>query len=145
MVFDSVDLDLESTVLVGLRYAVCIPVNATITAATVTFVAEGSDSGATTISIRADRTGDAASFASQSLTSRNLTSAVVPWVAPNFVRNRVYPSPDLSAVVSELVAATEWDGCGHVAFIMNSVGERDAWTLDGAPAKAPVLSITYRA
>ena len=141
----SQDLDINERVLIGLRYQLCIPLGATITEATITFVAEETDSVFTTAQIYAERTGNAASFlAFPTVSGRIPTTTSHFWQVPAFIQNNSYETPDLSGALIEAINSTATTNCQRtVVFIVAGDGDRGAWSYDWSPALAPVLNVTY--
>jgi len=144
--YTSIDLDIDPSVVIGLRFFVCVPVGATITESSLTLTAEGVDFGAASAEISAELSGDAPSFiANPTVTGRSQTTASETWALPVFLTGQVYESVDFSSVIAEVIAQPEWSGCGNIVLIVESTsGNRDAETFDGSQADAPVLNITYQ-
>jgi uncharacterized repeat protein (TIGR01451 family) len=136
---------------IGLRFtSISIPKNATILSAYLDFVAVAADSpntntGATTIAIRAQAADNAPGFSAvtDDITSRTLTTATASWSPVNWNSEVTYTSPDLKTLVQEVVNRTGWANGNSIAFIMTGTGSRSAYAYEGAAAKAPVLRITY--
>ena len=130
--------------LVGLRYNVCIPANATITRAWVRVTASDSDSVASTARIRIERVPNAASFqANPSIIGRLASTSEVSWTMPSFVDGQTYDTPSLNALITEIINLPGWSGCGNVVLVFENVQNRDIVAFDGSAAAAAVLNIDF--
>lgn len=140
------DLDLgqpsgfESAVAVGVRFdGVRIPKQGRIKAAYLQFTKDepGTKSDPAKLTIRAELTGDAAVFEAEpkNISSRPLTHAAVQWSPepwnPGDGRGKNQQTPDLSALIEEVVRLDGWDAGNALAFVVTGVGERDAISFDG--------------
>ena len=151
------DLDLgqpsgfESAVAVGIRFdGVRIPKHGRIEAATIQFTKDepGTKSDPARLTIRAELTGDAAVFDDEpkNISSRPLTRAAVQWSPgpwnPGDGRGKKQKTPDLSALIEEVVRHDDWDPGNALAFVVTGVGERDAISFDGGgEADGPMLHL----
>lgn len=155
---DSTDLELvDDTTFngagqtVGLRFtSLDIPQGALITNAYLQFQVDETDSTATTLDIRAHDTDSAAAFIAQTgnLSSRPITSASIEW-SPNAwtVVGAAGPSqqtPDLSAILQEIVDRPGWTPENDMAFVITGGGERTAEAFEGDTNAAPLLHIEYQ-
>lgn len=130
---------------------VTIPAGSTITAATITTHAGSSQSGVTcNITIKGDKEANPAqttSFADAN--GRPLTTASVAWSAlPAQTSGLTYVTPDLTAIITELIAQGGWASGNAMQFFFqnnaSSVGAfREATPWDTSPANSPQLQITY--
>ncbi len=159
MYLNSTDLeivqDLQSpssgTQKIGLRFSsLSIPPGATITSATLRFKAITADSpntnsGVTSLTIKGQAADNAITFASttNNISNRVLTTASTSWNPSTWVNGTAYTSPDLSAVVQEIVGRPGWSNGNSLAFVISGTGSRSASSFDGSAADAPVLNITY--
>ena len=145
MLLNSNDVDFASTHTMGLRFNVCAPANAQVLSAMLTFTADEPDTAPTSAQIWGELVGDALGFDVQAITARTRTSASVFWpsITP-WVEGDVESTPDLSAIVSEILADPAWTGCGHVVFIIEGNGDREAVAHDKRPPEAPELQFTYQ-
>lgn len=159
MYLNSTDLeivqDLESpssgTQKIGLRFnSLNIPAGATITSATLRFKAITADSpntntGVTSLTIKGQAADNATTFESttNNISNRALTTASTTWNPSSWVNGTAYTSPDLSAVVQEIIGRPGWANGNSLAFVITGTGSRSAISYDGSPAGAPVLEITY--
>ncbi|MEM7111976.1 MAG: alkaline phosphatase [Chloroflexota bacterium] len=132
---------------VGLQFKeIGIPQGATIQAAELEFVVDEANSEETAVRIYA-HASDSAPFFSPTpldLTTRPLTTNVVPWSIPAWERlGSKQTSPDLTAVVQEIIDRPDWQAYNNIAFIIHGTGRRVAVSHERNPAQAPLLRITY--
>ena len=132
---------------VGLRFTgLALPPGAAIVDARLQFTADESQSGATTLDIAAHAADHAAAFTTnaQNLSSRPLTSASVPWSPAAWTAAAAGPaqqSPNLAALVQEIVDRPGWASGNALAFLIEGSGHRTADAFDksgGAPARHTV-------
>ena len=135
---------------VGIRFpAVTIPQGSSITAAWIQFKAKEIQSEATSLLIQAQAIGNAPAFASVkfNVSSRARTVASLAWSpVPWTVLNEVGPNektPDLSAVIQEVVSQSTWASGNALAIIVTGTGHRTARSVDGDAAGAPLLHVEY--
>lgn len=137
------DLDMgEHTV--GLRFQnVDVLQGAEITSAYIEFVACDSDSPATDLTIQGEANDNAAPFTVGSpITSRTGTTATVAWNAiPAWTNGTHYDSPDISAIVQEIVNRPGWANSNAMVFRITGSGQRDAHSLDNSSTLMPILHI----
>jgi type IV pilus assembly protein PilY1 len=129
---------------IGLRFTnIKIPQGTTILEAYLDFTAKNSHSGSTSLAIKGEKSADAGAFTSSAndLTSRTLTSASTAWSPGAWTEDEAYTSPDLQAVIQEIVNQAAWDGGNALNIIISGSGLRRAWSSEGQPASAPVLRI----
>jgi hypothetical protein len=136
---------------IGLRFAgIEVPRGAVIVDAYIQFQTDEKDSGATTLEIRGEATGDAATFSSTAfdISSRFLTSASEAWsLSPWDVVGEALTAqrtPDLTAVVQEIVDLGDWSATSAMAFVITGSGKRVAESFDGVSTAAPLLHIEYQ-
>ncbi len=139
--------------MVGLRFQnVAVPQGASITRATLEFRADEAKSEATDLVFRGQDSDDAEAFAwpDYNITDRPQTAASVNWdsvPAWNTV-HAAYQSPDLSALVQEIVNRPGWAAGNSLAILLTGSGRRTAESYDGAsahgdPALAPKLHLEF--
>jgi PKD repeat protein len=138
------------TQTVGMRWpGVAIPAGATITGAWIQFAAKETQNEATSLTFRAEAVDNAASFGSSAfnLTSRTRTTASTAWTPAAWaVVGEAGPNqrtPDLAAVIQEVVSRPGWASGNAIAIIVNGSGHRTAWAYDGSAAAAPLLHVDY--
>lgn len=122
---DSSDLELvadgSSVQTVGMRFTVVtVPRGATITATSVTFVADEVDTASASLTIAAQAADDPAAFTTAS-----------------------YRTPDLRPVLQEVVQRSDWASGDPLVLIVTGSGQRTAESYEGGSRKAPVLHLEY--
>jgi hypothetical protein len=159
MYLDSSDLELiydvnpaRSNQTVGIRFRnVPIPAGATITNAYVQFTCN-STNGETpvTLTIKGEATDSAPTFSGSAgnISSRSSTTAFVDWTPPGWSDNQATTNertPDLTAIIQEIVDRPAWSNGNSLAFIItgNDSGLRRAWAYDGSRVKAPLLHCAW--
>ena len=133
---------------VGIRFAgLQIPPGATIVDAYVQFEVDESTSAATTLTIRGQLAADAATFSATNLniSSRPRTSAFVSWSPPGWPTLQVagpdQRTPNLAAVLQEIVGQGGWSQGHAIALIITGTGKRTAEAVDGTAA--PILHVEF--
>jgi type IV pilus assembly protein PilY1 len=137
------DLDLGEHV-VGLRFQdVQVAQGATITSAHIEFVARDSDSVATDLVIEGEASDNAEAFTvDDTITDRTATSNSVAWSAiPAWTSGTHYDSPDLTAIVQEIVDRSGWTNGNAMVFRITGSGERDAYPRNDSSTLMPILHI----
>jgi hypothetical protein len=148
----SSDLELvfdKSDQTIGLRFTnLDIPPGATITNAYIQFQADESQSVATSLHIHGEATDNATTFinAASNVSSRPTTTATVGWgdnspnPLPAWTKGDAtldQRTPDLTAIVQEIVDQYWTPQSDSMAFIFSGTGHRTAESFDGnAPAAA---------
>lgn len=136
---------------VALRFLnVTIPKNATINSAVVTFEA-GEDSAATTVSVRIFGEANASPATFTDLANwqaRSWTTAYVDWTnIGSWTVASTYNSPDIAAVIQEIVNLAGWASGNNLVLAFKNNGSTgvDRLTVgyDANPATCARLSITY--
>ena len=136
---------------IGLRFTgMNIPVGATITNAYLVFRAVGADSpmtnsDATSLTLKGQLIGNAPTFTSTSgnISSRALTTASTAWTPSTWSSGSDYNSPDISAVVQEIVNQGAWASGNSLAIIITGTGHRASQAYDTDPSTAAQLVVTY--
>ena len=161
----STDLDLvfdpdHSLQVVGIRFAdVDLPPNATITSAAIVFTADGTRSGDVTLTIRGERDGasqpfpqDAFETGTSSISTRRQTVASVTWpIEDEWRNNQQYETPNLAAIVQEIIRWPDWRPGAPLTFIIegtDGTAVRRAYSYDGQrdnPDRVPKLMLSYTA
>lgn len=149
----SSDLELitdGSAQVVGMRFAgLAIPPGARIRSASVQFQVDETSSEATTLTIQGQATDDAPTFttASANVSSRARTAASTLWTPPAWstvgAAGSDQRTPDLSAIVQEIVGRPGWRSGNAIALIVTGSGRRVAEAYDGDVAGAPLLNVEY--
>jgi len=134
---------------VGMRWAgLGIPRDATIVSAWIQFTARRSDTEATNLLFRGEATDDAASFSNSrnGISSRPRTLASTAWAPAPWSTRQSGPdqrTPDLSAIVQEIVSRPGWAQDNGLAVIVTGSGRRTAYSYDGNRPRAPMLHVEY--
>ena len=135
---------------VGLRFpGLGVPAGAVVTKAYIQFVADESQSEATTLTVRAQAADDAQTFttAGFDVSSRPRTGASVSWSPGSWTAGdagTAQRSPDLSGLVQEVVDRSGWAAGNALAFVVTGSGHRTAVSFDGSATKAALLHVEYR-
>lgn len=134
---------------VGLRFpGLTVPAGAKITKAYLQFETDETQSDATSLSIHGQATDNALAFTSATKPStRVLTTAAIAWAPGPWTlvgeTGAGQRTPDLSAVVQEIVSRPGWAAGNAVVLIVSGTGHRTARAYDGKPAGAPLLHLEY--
>ncbi|MBW2091033.1 MAG: hypothetical protein JRI34_02765, partial [Deltaproteobacteria bacterium] len=148
-------------IMVGLRFqSIGIPQGAVIKSAYISFKAVGDSSVASSFTIVGQDSDTANQFTSggwqawvdadnediSSTTKRPETVAAVAWnnVEP-WTSGTRYQTPDLTAIVQEIVNRPGWGPDSAMVFKISGTGKRDAYSGDGGTANAPILYVEYEA
>ena len=155
MFLDSTDLEfneepLRGEQIVGLRFTeIAIPRGATVLKAFVQYTVDEISTNATSVSFFGHASDDAQAFTAREkdISSRPKTAASIDWIpGPWDVAQAVdqtQQTPNLSAIVQELVDREGWVAGNALVLIAEGTGRRTAVSWDGAPAQAPVLHLEY--
>jgi len=144
-----VDLDIGSAAIVGLRFTnLGIPAGAQITGAFVQFSATENESGATNVEIVGELSPAAAPFVAMdnNLSNRTPTVAKVAWTPGAWAIGQTGPAqrtPDLTAVVQELVNQDGWNTASPVVIRIAGTGQRSAVSRNANATRAAVLNVTF--
>jgi hypothetical protein len=136
--------------LVGLRFTnVSVPKGAVIQNAYIQFVSDEVSSAGTSLSIRAQRAGNAAQFSSANynLSSRSPTSASISWSPAAWTSRDLAGSaqrtPSIASVVQEVVNLSDYASGNAMVIIIQGSGKRVAQAYDRVAANAALLVIDY--
>lgn len=151
MDLDSNDLDIfrASGSYVGMRFTLNVPQGATINSAVLRFTARENQTSGTPVGvIYAHDSDDASAFTSSSnnISSRTATTATVTWSnVGSWIAGERYDTPDISAVVQEIVDRGSWASGNHIVLIVQTTtsSQRSAVSYDYAPSDATKLIVTY--
>ncbi|MFN3189949.1 MAG: hypothetical protein ACE361_05445 [Aureliella sp.] len=156
---DSDDLDFgqssiggfETAIAIGVRFeGIQVAKGSKIKRAYLQFTKDDSptESEPTKLTIRAELVPNAASFKvdKNNITGRYTTKKSIAWAPaawrPEERRAESERSPDLSALLQEVVDQQEWKPGNAVVLIIEGKGERDALTFDsGEKGSAPMLHV----
>lgn len=140
-----------SVYTVGVRFTgLNVPAGATITRAYLQFTSHSSSSTATTLTIRAQKSTNAAAFTTNAhdITTRPLTSASSTW-SPGAWGSRgeagaAEQTADLSAVVQEVVGQSGWTAGAPIVFTLAGTGDRTAQAYDNDPTQTAILHVEWQ-
>ena len=149
----STDLELVfdgSNQTIGLRFQnLSIPNNAIITNAYIQFTVDEVSTDATDLVIHAENEDSSNAFLTTAfnVSERSRTTNAVNWIPPSWPTVNAagidQQTPNLSALVQEVVNRSGWKTGNPMSFIITGTGERTADSYEGGSAKAPKLYITY--
>jgi hypothetical protein len=152
---DSSDLELiyddryDMNQIIGMRFPdLDVPQGVTITNAYVRFTAEDANGGSTSLRISGQAAGNAGRFTTTyfDVSSRPRTNAVVQWNnLPAWSTGERHNSPDLSAVIQEIVNRGNWSRGNALVLFVHGSGQRTAESYDGSWSGAPRLHVQYEA
>ena len=135
---------------VGMRWtSLAIPPGSTISAAYIQFTAKEAQSDSTYLYIRGQAADNPATFATGSLniSSRPRTTATATWQPASWptvgAATAAQRTPDLTAVIQEVVSRPGWASGNALAIVINGIGLRTAYTLDGSATLAPLLHVDF--
>ena len=149
----STDIDMTfdlSQQKIGLRFnQVAVPQGVTITNAYIQFKVDETSSDATSLTIQGQLADQAPTFADASgnISSRPRTLAAVPWSPPPWLTvgaaGTAQRTPDLSQVISEIVARPGWASGNSLAIIVTGTGRRVADSWEKNHSTAATLHVSY--
>ncbi len=150
----SSDLELieeASAQTVGIRFAgVDIPPEASIDRAYIQFGTNEVQRGSTSLLIQGEAIDNAPGFttATGNVSSRARTNAAVPWpeIPAWTMPGESGPdqrTPDIAAVIQEIVSQGGWVQGNALAVILTGTGRRTAESFDGDRGRAPLLHVEY--
>ena len=135
---------------VGMRFnGVEIPQGAAIVYAYVQFQVDETGSGETSLTIQGQDNDNATTFtyATGDISSRPRTTASVSWSPPPWTTvgeaGLDQRTPDIGAVIQEIVNRSGWSSGNSLAIIITGTGERTAESYNGDQAGAALLHIEY--
>ena len=136
---------------VGLRFtAVEVPKGVTVKDAHIEFSAKGTSSGAADYTIKAIDVGNVGPISPASSTAVPFTTASASWSLSGAnaeddwdTPGAEHLTPDLTAVVQEVVNRADWSSKNNMGFSITGTGTRIAESFDSDPSRAPRLVIKY--
>jgi uncharacterized protein YjiK len=136
---------------IGMRFNnITIPRGATIVNARVQFQVSETSTESTQIAIRAQAIDSAVTFTNtkkSDISNRPLTTAAVTWSPPVWTAVGAsgldQQTPDLAAVIQEIVNRPGWTSGNSLALVVTGSGHRTAVSYDGIKAAAPLLHVEY--
>lgn len=149
---DDLELTVDGSVqqLVGLRFnRLSIPQGATITRAYVQFTVDEAKNVTGSLTIKGQAVDNAPAFAkvASNVSSRAATATSVNWTPPAWTvvgaAGVDQQTPDLKAVVQEVVNRSGWVSGNAIALVITGTGRRVAVAYDGVKVSAPLLHVEY--
>lgn len=144
------NLDLGNNQWIGLRFSnVAINRGTVITGAHLQFQADEVSVEPTSLFIRGQREGDMSSFRAgpTDFSRRAMTKAAVAWSPAPWpvvgARGAGQRSPDIGAIIQEIVASEDWRFGQPIVIFVNGTGRRTAESFEGLAGRAPLLHIEY--
>jgi type IV pilus assembly protein PilY1 len=133
---------------VGLRFQnLDIPQGATVTRAYIEFTAAAASAANNfSFTIRGQLDDDTVQFSTTdgNISSRSGTSSAVVWTGTTaWVSGVTYQTPDLSAIVQEVVTREGWHSKNSMVFKIDGTGKRDAKPYDASASQAPLLYVEF--
>ena len=135
-----------------------IPAGATIQSAYIRFTSKRDSTGSMTINVAGESTNDpdAFSIADNDISDRSTTTTSVDWpITSTWQKKDTYTTPDIAAVVQEIIDHTSWSPNDALAFILTKIAGSSSntrsffsWHSDksntqGITGRGPVLTVTY--
>ena len=154
MDLSSTDLELirdgATAQIVGMRFNnIDIPDSTTIANAYIQFTVDETDSGTTDLTIKGEAHDNAPTFSGtafdisdRTLSDSSVNWSPVPWAVVG-AAGADQQTPDLSAIVQEIINRPGWEANNSMAFAVTGSGERTAESFNGDATAAPVLHILY--
>ncbi len=127
----------------GLRYTnFNLPANATVTAADIQFTADENSNTTANLTIKGELAGNAAAYNNTNfnVSNRSSTTAQVNWQPAQWATGAAgtsQQSPDLSAILNEVISNAAFSSGNAISFIINGTGTR---TAENSPIE---LCVTY--
>jgi hypothetical protein len=132
---------------VGMRFTnLAISRGARVTRAHLLLQVDEIQSEATTLTFRAEANDNAPAFqaTTRNLSNRVGTTGSAPWSVPAWSTvNAIQQTPDLSALIQEIVARAGWKSGSAIAILVTGSGHRTAKAFDGSAAGAPLLHVEF--
>jgi hypothetical protein len=129
---------------------VAIPVGATITGASIEVHAAGLTGAIPQMKIDANAVDNAVAPANRTAVNAMVhTTANVLWTPPSWVSPTPYTSPEIKTVIQEIVNRGGWASGNAILLFLgdvntaNVLGQLTFTAVDGTPADAAVLSVSY--
>ncbi|HET8560607.1 MAG TPA: PKD domain-containing protein [Marmoricola sp.] len=139
-----------TTMLTGLRFAgLPVPKGSKIVSARIQFTTDETGSDPASFTIRGEAADNAATYAATrgNISKRAATAASAPWAPGAWTTvaeaGTDQLTPDLSAIVQQVVDRAGWQQGNAVAFMISGSGRRTAGAYDG-PWSAPVLQLQFQ-
>jgi hypothetical protein len=127
--------------------AVAVPQGVRVLRAYLTFVVDENDDEPASLTIYGEAIPNSPPIdrsIAYHVSSRQRTTSSVPWSdIPPWSVDEVHDSPDLAAIVQELLDNPAWAEGNAMTFLAVGVGERTVESVEGELQSAPVLTIEY--
>ncbi|MBT8327240.1 MAG: hypothetical protein KJP21_05920, partial [Bacteroidia bacterium] len=136
----------------GFRFNnVNIPDSAIILNAYLTLTASHDYSGTGTVVIKGEDTSNSSAYTSitNAVGGRTTTTENVTWSLPSFTANNEYVSPDLTDILEEITARSDWSSGNSISLLLygpaaSTASDRHlAYMFDASSTQAPQLHIEY--
>jgi hypothetical protein len=142
------DPEWQGPQIVALRFqGLPLPPGSIITSASIEFTTDHPQSEPTLLRLQAQATDNAPAveWEPYNISSRPRSAAFVSWsyVPAWATRGEAHRTPNLSAIVQEIVNRPGWQEGNALMFLVTGSGQRVAVAYDRDPARAPVLHIEY--
>ncbi len=138
----------KGTQIVGLRFnKLNLPRNATIRKAFIQFTCDETSKTKTSLIIAAEKSASADRFKvdSHDISSRDRTASEVAWQPAAWAKEgdtgAAQRTPDLSAIIREVVSLPDWKPGNSLAFLISGSGKRVAESFNGDDKLAPRLFV----
>jgi len=94
----------------------------------------------------ASATPAAYTAAANDISDRDQTVAAVPWIPPGWAAASLQTTPDLTAVVQEVVDLAGWATNNAMAFIITGTddSDREVDTFEAGPSLSPLLTVAFQ-
>ncbi|MBK9016571.1 MAG: hypothetical protein IPM82_22235 [Saprospiraceae bacterium] len=140
-------VDVSASQLIGMRFnGMAIPAGAIITNAYIEFETDAVWSNACNLTIQRQAADNPTTFttAANNLSTRTKTTASVAWspAAWNTIDEK-QQTPDLKAILQEIVNRPGWASGNSIAMLIQGTGTREAESYEGEATAAPLLVIQY--
>lgn len=149
----SSDLELandgNSQQIIAMRFKLDVPQGAIIENSQIQFTTDERSYGAASLTIYAEDTDNATSFAStlNNIKNRTITTDFIDW-SPNewdVVGSATsdQQTPSLNTLTQHVINRSDWVQGNYISYIFTGSGTRTAESFDGAPNDAPQLTVFY--
>jgi hypothetical protein len=133
----------------GMRFLLPVPHGAHIVRAYVQFTVDTPQTGTANLTIEGEANDNALTFGSSkhNIVNRPRTVNYVTWTPAGWptkgMAGAAQQTPDLSAILQEIVERPPWVSGQGLALIVTGTGVRQAVSYDSKPATAPLLHVEY--
>lgn len=130
---------------IGLKFNdIQIPTGMEIQSASIRFIAERTDSDAADLTISIEDNIYPSEFTDVDVTSRTTATLNQPWVPTTWVLDQPYSTPDLSAIIQQVIGQPNWNLGNDLVFIIEGTGVRSAYAFEGDEQKVAQLTIVFK-